>query len=306
MAVTLLLWPSLTGAEPLGADMKTTPDPVTDLFVAPETQAAAIAALEQAGYAFVTEGGRPDSTTIRIERAGRVVISQRGLDFGLIGPQDMTGDGVDNLLLVVAPDFLHEVGLSLLAFGADGLVALPLDAEAQRSLRERLEIGHLREFTDPRDSAGRDWYRDPMDEIDALVIDDLRPYPDQSARLAELGYSLVQEESSLAIVRNGDEIWAVQSWMLSLEGPSDFTRNDWPNLLVHTARGRSFRGTLLLELREDGVTEVWSVDGHASEMQAFEQELSRLMQAGNSLETLSGTPHPGGLQMPDLPFPSGD
>jgi hypothetical protein len=94
--------------------------------------------------------------------------------------------------------------------------------------------------------------------------------------------------------------------MLSLEGPSDFTRNDRPNLLVHTVRGRSFRGTFLLELREDGVTEVWSVDGHVSEMPAFEQELSRLMQAGNSLETLFGTLRPGGLQMPDLLFPSGD
>ena len=287
-AVLTLSAPALAGSNGGNA----VSPPAADLRVTFDAHAAAIAALEQAGFALVTRGGRPDSTDIRIEQAGRLVIAESGLDFALIGPADMTGDGAENLLLVVAPDLMRPVRLSLLVFGEDGLITLPLLDDLERSLRERLQIGHLIEIVEPRDSAGRYWNGASVGHDVAPSFEITNPYPDMTARMAELGYELAHDDDGLRLLRDGTEVWSEQAWMLSAEGPRDYTANGWPNLLVFTARGRSFRGTSLLELAEDGVTTIWSVDGHVNEMHPFETELGRAMAEGRSLEQFTGNPAP--------------
>ncbi len=292
-AVLTLSAPLLAGSD--GGDA--VPASTTDLHVTTEAHAAAIAALEQAGYALVTRGGRPDSTDIRIEKAGRLVIAERGLDFALIGPADMTGDGVENLLLVVAPDLMRPVRLSLLVFGQEGLATPPISDDLERKLRERLQIGHLTEIVEPRDSAGRYWNGTSVDNDIDPDFEFTNPYPDMSARMAELGYELAHDDDGLRLLRYGTEVWSEQAWMLSAEGPRDYTTNGWPNLLVFKARGRSFRGTSLLELAEDGVTIIWSVDGHVNKMHPFEAELGRVISEGGSLEQISGAPAPNGFDL---------
>lgn len=143
------------------------------------------------------------------------------------------------------------------------------------------------------------------ESVPEAVIEAPDPYPDMRDRLEDLGITVAQDHDSVSISRNGAVIWSQQSWMLGVEGPRDYTRNDWPNLLVSTARGRSFRGIALLELTEAGVTVIWSVDGHVSEMQPFEAELGRVMADGGSLEAIASHSAPHGMEF-ELPFPRHD
>lgn len=182
----------------------------------------------------------------------------------------------------------------------EGLVSPPLSNDLERKLRERLQIGHLTEIVEPRDSAGRYWSGTSVGhDIDpGFAI--ANPYPDMTARMAELGYKMTHDDDGLRLFHDGTEVWSEDAWMLSIEGPRDYTANGWPNLLVFTARGRSFRGTSLLELAEDGVTIIWSVDGHVNEMHPFETELGRVMSEGGSLEQISGAPAPNGFGLESL------
>ena len=270
---------------PVQAETDPGPDATAlpDALVAPESPAAATGALVLEGYTLVTEGGQPESTTIRIERQGETLVKRTGLGFGLIGPTDLTGDGLTSFLLVVAPDFMAEVDLSVLDLGPEGLVERDMTDTQRDNLRERLEIGPLSQFVIPTDSASRDWDADP-DEIELPEPVDLTlAYPDMHSHMAALGYSLVIDDGSVAILREQSEVWSEQSWMLSVTGPRDFTLNGLPDLLVDTARGRSFRGIALLELGAEGVNEIWSIGGHVREIRQVETALYRLMEAGKSL-----------------------
>lgn len=256
---------------------------IPDALVVPQSYATAQQALAHEGYTLVIEGGRPESTTIRIERQGETLVKRTGLGFGLIGPTDLTGDGLTSFLLVVAPDFMAEVDLSVLDLGPEGLVERDMTDTQRDNLRERLEIGPLSQFVIPTDSASRDWDADP-DKIELPEPVDLTlAYPDMSSQMAALGYSLVIDDGSVAILREQSEVWSEQSWMLSVTGPRDFTLNGLPDLLVDTARGRSFRGIALLELGAEGVNEIWSIGGHVREIRQVETALYRLMEAGKSL-----------------------
>lgn len=277
-----------------------------DALVVPESPAAATGALVLEGYTLVTEGGRPESTTIRIERQGETLVKRTGLGFGLIGPTDVTGNGLTNFLLMVAPDFMAEVELTLLELGPAGLVEIDMSDTQRDSLRERLEIGHLLQFVIPADSAVRDWYRDPMDELALEAVEDDSAYPDMTERMAALGYGLLRDEGSLRILRHGVEVWGEQSWMLSVEGPRDFTGDNLPQLLVHAARGRSFRAVTLLQLGAAEVSALWSVEGHVTEMRAVDEELARQMAQGEPLVLPSVAARPGGIRTMDGVFPDPD
>ncbi len=124
--------------------------------------------------------------------------------------------------------------------------------------------------------------------------EDASPYPDMRSEATEMGYALVQDDSGLAVLHNGDVVWSIESWMLSFDEPRDLTLDGMPNLLIHTARSRSFREITLLELGSDGVQVLWSVDGHVLDIRLFEAELIRRMSAGESL----ATPPPGGSVLP--------
>ena len=117
----------------------------------------------------------------------------------------------------------------------------------------------------------------------------------------ELGYSIVLEEnpSHLKVVRNAEEIWSLQSWMISVDPVGDLTGDGLPNLLVHEASSRSFRSIQLLELGPDGVQVLWQLSGHVTELNDAEAEIYRRLEAGESLAIPPGSPIPAGLRRMD-------
>lgn len=119
--------------------------------------------------------------------------------------------------------------------------------------------------------------------------------------LETLGYVIdhgTESGRAVRIYRHGELVWSLERMMVSAHDEvRDLTRNGLPNLLVSYARSRSFRGYLLLEFTPEGVTELWGMEAHATEIGSLENDIFKRMSAGESLERPPS--HPRGPTDPE-------